>query len=273
MKAMVLRGPRELRVAEVERPSLGHNEVLVRVTHSGVCGTDLHIYEGAIPVRHPLIMGHEMIGEVVEGGDATLLPGTRVIIDPAIYCGQCLNCRAGQTNLCPHGSLVGRDSDGGFADYVVASRSHVYVLPDSVDSDVAPLIQPVTTCVHGQQRLKTFPGQSVAVIGLGVTGQVHVELAKSWGAYPVIGVTRSAYKRNLAEQLGADVTGVGGGNPVGKVGTRGGKGKIAGANDGLNERVRRPADGNRLAAGSDIGRNPRRAGQHQSEGTRPESLG
>lgn len=206
MKAMVLRAPRELGLAEVERPALGHNEVLVRVTHSGVCGTDLHIYEGAIPVRHPLIMGHEMIGEVVEGGDAALHKGDRVIVDPAIYCGMCLNCRAGQTNLCPNGSLVGRDSNGGFADYLVAPRSHIYKLPDSIDSELAPLIQPVTTCVHGQQRIKIFPGQSVAVIGLGVTGQVHVQLAKAWQAYPVIGITRSAYKRNLAEQLGADLT-------------------------------------------------------------------
>jgi 2-desacetyl-2-hydroxyethyl bacteriochlorophyllide A dehydrogenase len=195
-----------LGLAEVERPSLGHNQVLVRVTHSGICGTDLHIYEGAIPVRHPLIMGHEMIGVVEDGADATLHMGDRVIVDPAIYCGMCLNCRAGQTNLCPNGSLVGRDSDGGFADYLVAPRSHVYALPDSIDSEVAPLIQPVTTCTHGHHLIKIFPGQSVAVIGLGVAGQVHVQLAKAWGAYPVIGITRSAYKRSLAQQLGADVT-------------------------------------------------------------------
>jgi L-iditol 2-dehydrogenase len=206
MKAMVLRGPRDLGLAEVERPALGHNQVLVRVTHSGVCGTDLHIYEGAIPVRHPLIMGHEMIGEVVDGGDATLHAGDRVIVDPALYCGMCLNCRAGQTNLCPNGSLVGRDSDGGFADFVVAPRSHVYHLPDSVDNEVAPLIQPVTTCMHGHHQIKIFPGQSVAVIGLGVAGQVHVQLAKAWGAHPVIGITRSEYKRKLAQQLGADIT-------------------------------------------------------------------
>jgi 2-desacetyl-2-hydroxyethyl bacteriochlorophyllide A dehydrogenase len=206
MKAMVLRGPRDLGLAEVERPALGHNQVLVRVTHSGVCGTDLHIYEGAIPVRHPLIMGHEMIGEVVDGGDATLHAGDRVIVDPALYCGMCLNCRAGQTNLCPNGSLVGRDSDGGFADFLVAPRSHVYRLPDSVDNEVAPLIQPVTTCMHGHHQIKIFPGQSVTVIGLGVAGQVHVQLAKAWGAHPVIGITRSEYKRNLAQQLGADIT-------------------------------------------------------------------
>jgi 2-desacetyl-2-hydroxyethyl bacteriochlorophyllide A dehydrogenase len=206
MKAMVLRGPRDLRLSEVDRPILGHNQILVRVTHSGVCGTDLHIYEGAIPVRHPLIMGHEMIGEVVEGGDGALRSGQRVIVDPATYCGMCFNCRAGQTNLCPNGSLVGRDSNGGFADYLVAPRSHVYPLPDSIDNELAPLLQPVTTCVHGQRLLKAFPCQSVAVIGLGVAGQVHVQLAKAWGAHPVIGITRSAYKRSLAEQLGADVT-------------------------------------------------------------------
>ncbi len=206
MKAMVLRGPRELELADVERPVLGHNEVLVRVTHSGVCGTDLHIYEGAIPVRHPLIMGHEMIGVVVDGGDATLHNGDRVIVDPAIYCGMCINCRAGQTNLCPNGSLVGRDTNGGFADFLVAPRTHVYPLPDSVDSKVAPLIQVATTCMHGHHRINIFPGQSVVVVGLGVAGQIHVQLAKAWGAHPVIGITRSAYKRSLAEQLGADLT-------------------------------------------------------------------
>src|SRR6202035_1622934 len=124
-----------------ERPALGLNHVLVRVTHSGVCGTDLHIYEGAIPVRHPLIMGHEMIGEGVDGGDPTLHRGDRVIVDPALYCGMCLNCRAGQTNLCPNGSLVGRDSDGGLADYLVAPRSHVYPLQESIDRKFAPPLQ------------------------------------------------------------------------------------------------------------------------------------
>jgi len=203
---MVLRGPRDLGAAEVERPVLGPNQVLVRVTHSGICGTDLHIFEGAIPVRHPLIMGHEMIGQVVEGGDDSLPGGQRVIVDPAIYCGMCFNCRAGETNLCPNGSLLGRDANGGFADYLVAPRSHVFPLPDSIDNQIAPLIQVVTVCLHAHRLIRIFPGQPVVVMGLGVTGQVHVQLAKAWGAHPVIGITRSAWKRSLAKELGADVT-------------------------------------------------------------------
>ena len=206
MNAMVLRGPRDVGLAKVSRPELGHNQVLVRLTHAGVCGTDLHIFEGAIPVRHPLIMGHEMIGEVADGGGDKFAVGQRVIVDPAIYCGMCVQCRAGQTNLCPNGSLLGRDANGGFADFLVAPRSHIYPLPDAIDNQTAPLIQVATTCLHGHRQIKIFPGQAVVVVGLGVVGQVHVQLAKAWGAYPVIGITRSAWKRSLAEKLGADLT-------------------------------------------------------------------
>ncbi len=206
MKAMVLRAPRDLGASEVERPVPGQDQVLVRVTNSGVCGTDLKIYEGAIRVPHPLIMGHEMIGVVAEGGDDALRTGIRVIVDPVNYCGMCANCRAGQTNLCPHGLLMGRDTNGGFADYVVVPRSHVFPLPDEIDSQVAPLIQVFTTCLHAQRLIHVFPGQSVVVMGLGVAGQLHMQLAKAWGASPVIGITRSAWKRSLAEKLGADLT-------------------------------------------------------------------
>jgi 2-desacetyl-2-hydroxyethyl bacteriochlorophyllide A dehydrogenase len=216
MKAMILKGPRDLGVAQVERPTPGPDEVLVRVTNSGICGTDLKIFEGVIPARYPLIMGHEMIGELVEGGDDSIPNGSRVIVDPATFCGMCFNCRAGQTSLCPNGGLVGRDTNGGFAEYLVAPRSHVYALPDSIDSKSAPLIQVATTCLHAHRLVDIFPGLSVAVVGLGVTGQVHVQLAKAWGAYPVIGITRSAWKRGLAQSLGADLT-----LPSGEEGVRG----------------------------------------------------
>src|SRR6185437_6856919 len=101
MKAMILSAPHELKVGEIARPQLGPGQVLVRVINSGICGTDLKIFEGAIPVRYPLVMGHEMVGEVAESTDDTLAKGQRVVVDPVVYCGVCPNCRAGQTNLCP----------------------------------------------------------------------------------------------------------------------------------------------------------------------------
>ena len=207
MRAMVLKAPGELVFDEVARPVPRTNQVLIRVSHSGVCGTDLKIYNGAIPVEYPRIMGHEMIGEVVEsGGNVTLQPGNRVIVDPELFCGACFHCRIGQTHLCPNGKLLGRDTNGGFAEYVTAPASHVFRLPDSIDSRTAPLIQVLTTCLHAQRLTNVFPGESVVVLGLGVTGQLHVQLAKARGANPVIGITRSPAKGELARKLGADLT-------------------------------------------------------------------
>ena len=114
MKAMVLNAPRELALGDVARPAVGPGQVLVRVTHTGVCGTDLKIFSGAIPVRYPRIMGHEMIGEVADAGDSDALKvGDRVIVDPELFCGACFHCRIGQTHLCPKGQLLGRDANGG----------------------------------------------------------------------------------------------------------------------------------------------------------------
>jgi 2-desacetyl-2-hydroxyethyl bacteriochlorophyllide A dehydrogenase len=218
MKAMVLRAPRDLAADNVAIPKLSAGQVLVRVTHSGVCGTDLKIFNGAIPVRYPLIMGHEATGEVVDaGGQPGIHAGDRVIMDPELFCGVCFHCRVGQTHLCPSGQLLGRDANGGFAEYVAVPASHVFPLPDSIDSRTAPLIQVLTTCMHAQRLVNIFPGESVVVMGLGVTGQLHVQLAKARGAYPVIGITRSASKRELAESLGADLTIPGGPGAIEKV--------------------------------------------------------
>ncbi|MGH9253100.1 MAG: zinc-dependent alcohol dehydrogenase [Vicinamibacterales bacterium] len=207
MKALVLRGPGDLVVADVERPRARPHEVLVRVTHSGICGTDLKIFTGGMPAPYPVIMGHEISGEVIDADNgADSRSSDRVLVDPVLYCGTCAACRAGRTNLCPTGGIIGREVNGGFAEYVVAPRSHVYPLPPSIDRQTAPLIQVLTTCLHAQRRANVSQGQSVAVIGLGVSGQLHVQLAKARGAAPTIGITRSAWKRTLAEQLGANLT-------------------------------------------------------------------
>src|SRR5919204_303658 len=140
MKAMILRAPRDLVADAVARPVIdAANDVLVRVTHTGICGTDFKIYSGAIPVNYPRIMGHEISGEVVADGDSAFPARGRVIVDPELYCGACFHCRIGQTHLCPNGWLLGRDANGGFAEYVAAPSSHIYVLPDAIDSRTASL--------------------------------------------------------------------------------------------------------------------------------------
>ena len=207
MKAMVLRAPGRLALDEVARPEVTPGHVLVRITHSGLCGTDLKIYQGMIPVSYPRIMGHEMIGEVT-GGDVSggVRVGDRVIIDPGIFCGACFHCRIAQTNLCQNGGLIGRDTDGGFADFAAVPSRNVFPLPDSIPSRTAPLIQVAATCLHAQRLMPLFSGESVAVIGLGVSGQLHVQLAKARGAGMVIGISRSKFKNQLARRLGADLT-------------------------------------------------------------------
>lgn len=216
MKAMVLTAPGQLVQNDLDRPGAASGQVLIRVTHSGICGTDYKIFNGSIPVRYPRVMGHEMVGEVVDPGGTTFRPGDRVIVDPELYCGACFHCRIGKTHLCPNGSLLGRDLNGGFAEYLSAPISQVFPLPADLDIRTAPMIQVLTTCLHAQRQVEIFPSEYVVVLGLGVTGQLHAQLAKARGA-KVIGVTRSADKRALAERLGADVTFAGGDDALAKV--------------------------------------------------------
>jgi len=206
---MVLRAPSDLVEDEVARPQPAAGQVVVRITHSGVCGTDYKIFNGSIPVPYPLIPGHEMAGELADTGE-------RVIIDPETYDGTCFYCSKGLTNLCPNGTLIGRDVNGGFAEYLQVPATQVHRLPDSIDDQTAPMIQVLTTCLHAQRQVEIFPGDMVVVLGLGVTGQLHVQLAKARGAW-VIGITRSAEKRAMAEKLGADLTIAGGDDAIAKV--------------------------------------------------------
>jgi 2-desacetyl-2-hydroxyethyl bacteriochlorophyllide A dehydrogenase len=205
MKAMVLEAPNVIAERERDIPTPAAGEALVKITHTGICGTDAKIYSGAIPARLPVVMGHEIAGEIAEGKAADGSgPGTRVLVDPVLYCGDCFHCRGGQTHLCPSGELMGREIDGGFEEYCTAPSEHLYPLSDDIDDLVAPLIQVLTTVRHAFTLSRLVPGEAVAVLGLGVTGLMQIQLAKSLGANPVIGVSRNQFKRGLALELGAD---------------------------------------------------------------------
>lgn len=211
MLSVVLDAPRRLRLEDRPAPEPAPGEALVAVRTTGLCGTDSSIYSGKIPVSHPRVLGHEMAGTIVDingkpppGRD--LGPGDRVVADPVVYCGSCYQCARGQSNLCPNGALMGRDRDGGFSNTVAVPASNLYPLPEEVSDPAGPVIQVLTTCLHAHRQTDLFAGESALVLGLGVTGLLHVQLARARGASPVIGVTRTASKRALAEELGADLT-------------------------------------------------------------------
>lgn len=205
MKAVRVAAEGSIEVVEV--PDAEHtNDVLVRTETVGICGTDVKVLSGAIPVDYPRVMGHEAIGQVIDAAPGSgVAPGDRVLIDPASSCGWCDLCRQGRTHLCRNAGLMGREVDGVFAEYVSVPASQVLPVPASISPKACGLLQVLGTCVHAQRAVQVFPGQVAAVIGLGVAGQLMVQLLKQRGV-TVVGVTRSEWKRDLAAAHGADVT-------------------------------------------------------------------
>jgi 2-desacetyl-2-hydroxyethyl bacteriochlorophyllide A dehydrogenase len=204
MHTVVLEAPESLRHEERPEPTAAGEDVLVRIRATGICGTDLSIFSGKVPVDYPLVLGHEMVG-TLESSTPGLATGTRLVVDPNVFCGICYQCLRGQENVCSEAELMGRDRDGALTDLLAVPARNVYPIPEEIDDRVAPLLQVLTTCVHAQRQTQVFPQDSVVVLGLGVSGLLHLQLARARGAHPIIGITRSESKRALAACLGADL--------------------------------------------------------------------
>lgn len=209
MRAAVVVGPDRLEVRDVPVPDLPGTggAVRVRIREVGVCGTDLKIVHGAVPVAYPRILGHEAVGEVVETGpDSGVEVGDRVLALPEVQCGVCVRCRNDAVHLCGRGGLSGRDLDGFYAEEVIVPGSRLLRLPDDLPWEQGPMIQILGTVVHGQRMVGAEPGQVAVVVGLGVSGLLHVQMLRARGVDTVIGIGRSPAKLRLAEELGATVT-------------------------------------------------------------------
>jgi threonine dehydrogenase-like Zn-dependent dehydrogenase len=205
MRALVLAEAGRLEVRDLPEPT-DDGRALVAIERAGLCGTDLKLHEGKPPVDYPRILGHELVGRVVRPGASGRLPeGTRVLIDPAVACGHCHACLADRPNLCPQAGLMGREVDGGFAELVAVDDRQLLPLPPDMSLADAGMLQVLGVCVHAQRRVDVFPGQAAAVIGLGVGGLLHTQLLAARGVR-VVGITRSAGKRALADELGATAT-------------------------------------------------------------------
>lgn len=205
MRAVRVVGPGSLELADVPEPE-PINDVVVRARQVGICGTDSKIVAGKIPVDYPRIVGHEVVGDVVFAPPGSpFTEGSRVLVDPGVACGWCVMCQAGRFNICLNGGLLGRDVDGVFTELTVVPVNRLVPVPDSVGDTASGLLQVLGTCVHAVKTLNTFPGQVAAVIGLGVAGQLVSQLLALQGIR-VVGITRSEWKRELAERSGAVAT-------------------------------------------------------------------
>lgn len=206
-------GTRELRLEQVRDPRPGAGEVLVRVRAAGICGTDLEILNGLrLPpdVQWPVILGHEVAGEVVDAGpDAEpWRPGHRVVVNPYVACGRCWSCLDGRRSACLAPVLIGLTRPGGFAEYVAVPAQNLLHLPSSVPFPAGAILpDAVATAFHAViTRGELQPGQSVAIYGAGGVGTHAAMLAKLFGGDPVIVVVRREATAERLRPLGVHVT-------------------------------------------------------------------
>ncbi|HXQ91986.1 MAG TPA: alcohol dehydrogenase catalytic domain-containing protein [Nitrososphaerales archaeon] len=208
MQAAVFYSVQEgIKVKEVASPKIAKaNDVLIRVHSCGMCGTDLATLEGRNIVSPPLILGHEVAGEVFEiGSDVkTVKPGNRVTIDPNVSCGVCYYCRSNHLNLCPNMISLGEQIDGGYAEFLVAPESAVFKFPDSTPWDVIPLAEPLSDVVNGVSKAQIRPGESAVVYGAGTMGLLWLSLLKRSGAGTLISVEPRDARARAALKVGAD---------------------------------------------------------------------
>jgi alcohol dehydrogenase, propanol-preferring len=197
-----------LKLVEVERPSPGRGEILVRVLACGVCRTDLHVSEGDLPPKNlRIIPGHEIVGVVDKAGPGCkrFSPGKRVgIAWLRETCGVCVYCRRGRENLCPNARFTGWDYDGGYAEWAVVREDFAYALPEGVaDTEMAPLLCAGIIGYRAIKRADIRPGMTVGLYGFGGSAHLALQVLKHWQCRVFV-MSRGGVHRELAHELGAE---------------------------------------------------------------------
>jgi 2-desacetyl-2-hydroxyethyl bacteriochlorophyllide A dehydrogenase len=215
--------PGAMGLIEVDRPTRRADEVLIRISAGGICGTDVAIWRwheavvGQYAPSFPLIVGHEFAGTVVEPAGNRVRAGDVVAVNPQIACGHCRYCGLGRPTLCDDRRLMGGRIDGGWTEFVSVPEWNVHPLPEGVDSAVAPLLEPLSVATHAViERVPVQPGQVVAVLGAGPIGILCAILALAAGASRVLvtGVGADRERLRLAESVGATTVDVEAADPM-----------------------------------------------------------
>ncbi len=211
MKAVmkVAAGVGNIELRDIPEPSPKAGEVKIQIKAAGICGTDLHIYKDEFKSVPPVVLGHEISGEIVALGEGieSVRLGERVTSETYYFtCGVCRYCRSGHTNLCLKRRSIGSAVNGGFTNYVVVPAKNIHRLPDHVDYDSGALTEPLACVVHGVLTNNTIaPGDVAVIAGPGAIGLLTLQVAKAAGATVVmLGTTIDERRLQLAKSLGAD---------------------------------------------------------------------
>ncbi|MEO6394745.1 MAG: galactitol-1-phosphate 5-dehydrogenase [Devosia sp.] len=213
MKALLLTEYERLELTDLPTPEIGAGEVLVRVKACGICGSDVHGYDGSTGRRiPPIVMGHEAAGviDAVGAGVTAFAEGDRVTFDSTVYCGECAFCKRGEINLCDNRMVLGVSCGdyrryGAFADYVMVPERILYKLPDALSFDAAAMIEAVSVAVHAVSRSKAKAGDAAVVVGAGMIGLLIVQVLRHTGCTPIFAVDIDDGRLAMAKQFGADV--------------------------------------------------------------------
>ena len=211
MKSMMLTEPKKLEIQDSPIPRFGKDEVLIRVKACGICGSDVHGYDGSSGRRiPPLIMGHEAAGLIEECGSEVsgFSKGDRVTFDSTVYCGKCSYCKKGQVNLCDNRMVLGVSCEdyrrhGAFAEFVTVPSHIIYKLPDTFPFEHAAMIEAVSVAVHAVGRISFDSGDKSLVVGAGMIGLLLIQAIRSAGCSEIIAVDMDNDRLNLAKKLGA----------------------------------------------------------------------
>jgi propanol-preferring alcohol dehydrogenase len=206
VKAAVLQAPNQpLQIEDVPRPVLTDNHLLLRVLACGVCRTDLHIFEGDLPLIHkPLTLGHQIVGEIIEGGTSDRPLGMRVGVSwIGGTDGTCLFCRSNEENLCDNAIFTGYTVDGGYAEYALVRSDFTFALPPGLDNThVAPLLCAGIIGFRSLRVAGTQPGERVGLFGFGASASQAIQVLRHWKCEVYVS-TRGEAHRNQAASLGA----------------------------------------------------------------------
>jgi D-arabinitol dehydrogenase (NADP+) len=206
MKSIVITKPGEIFILEKEIPIPLAKEVLIQVMASGICGTDLHIFNGEYLGSYPVIPGHEFSGVVIEIGDQVkrFKVGDRVAVEPNISCDNCTNCLNNRQNFCLNWQAIGVTLPGGMEQFVAVPEKAVFNI-GSLPFDQGAFVEPLSCVVHGVEKAKIALGDRVAILGAGPIGDLILQMVRLQGASHVTMLENNPGRAELAHKLGADV--------------------------------------------------------------------